>query len=352
MLYDVTRRRLLRSAAAAASWPLLCPLITRAADPLPPGLDTAIDRGLSFLQKQQKQDGSFSAVGPANGICGLAILAYLSAGHTPGVGPYGLVVRNAINFLLNRRIDNGYFGADGGRMYGHAIVTLALAEAYGTETDDNQRRRVRQTLEKCLPPIFDSQDARKEKPPMAGGWRYEPNSNDSDLSVSGWCIAALRACQDAGLHVPRNRAERALSFVLACHHAEQRAFAYQPGGAPTVSMTSVALLCLHLLDAADRVDAPRLEKFLVDKRVRGDDRFFYYAHYHAAQAAYQAGGGTWDVVWKNTWEQLLPMQKKEDGTWPKKEDPGSDRKEGRVYSTIMACLALSVPLRLLPLYQR
>ena len=349
---DVTRRRLLCSAASAAALPLLSPLIAKAADPLPSGLDAAIDRGLAFLQKQQKEDGSFSAVGPANALCGLAILAYLCAGHTPDVGRYGLVVRKAVGFLLNRKIDNGYFGADGGRMYGHAIATLALAEAHGTETDDAQRRRVRQTLEKCLPPIFESQDVRKDKPPAAGGWRYELNSTDSDLSVSGWCIAAMRACQDAGLTIPRDRAERALSFVLACHNADQRAFAYEPGGAPTVTMTSVALLCLHLLDAADRVDAPRLEKFLVDRRVRADERFFYYAHYHATQAAYQAGGGTWDVVWKNTWEQLLPMQKKDDGSWPKKEDPGSDDRKGRVYSTAMACLALSVPLRLLPLYQR
>src|SRR5688500_9885145 len=56
---------------------------------LPAGLDAAIDHGLLFLQRQQKEDGSFDAQGPAAAMAGLAVLAFLSNGHTPELGRYG-----------------------------------------------------------------------------------------------------------------------------------------------------------------------------------------------------------------------------------------------------------------------
>jgi hypothetical protein len=57
-------------------------------------------------------------------------------------------------------------------------------------------------------------------------------------------------------------------------------------------------------------------------------------------------------VWKNSVTQLLPMQEPS-GAWPKREDPGDNAgRPGRFYSTCMACLTLSVPLQLLPMYQK
>ena len=50
-----------------------------------------------------------------------------------------MTVRTAADYLANLNPENGYFGRDESRMYGHCIVTLALAEAYGTEVDEIQR---------------------------------------------------------------------------------------------------------------------------------------------------------------------------------------------------------------------
>jgi hypothetical protein len=320
-------------------------------DILPPTLDRTINSGLAFLQKQQKDDGSFgSDLKPA--LTGLSLMAFLASGHTPEVGRYGVTVRTAADYLANLDPEGGYFGSDKSRMYGHCIVTLALAEAYGTEVDEIQRRRIRAALEKSLKVIYAGQDMKKEKPIFEGGWRYQPQSSDSDLSVSAWAMMAMRACQNAGLPVPKARVDRAAAYVRRCYRPEQRGFSYQGEGEANPAMTGAALLNLYLLEAVDKDMAAAASKYLMDKPVRDGTQHYYYALYYTTQAGFQAGDPTWSAVWKNSSEQLLATAQK-DGSWPVKPDvPGGDQKNARIYATAMSVLTLSVPLRVLPIYQR
>jgi len=318
---------------------------------LPPNLDRTINAGLTWLQKQQKDDGSFgSDVKPA--LTGLSLLAFLASGHTPEVGRFGVTVRTAADYLANLNPENGYFGRDESKMYGHCIVTLALAEAYGTEVDEIQRRRIRAALEKSLKVIYAAQDMKKEKPQFEGGWRYQPQSTDSDLSVSAWAMIALRACESAGLQVPKARVDRAAAYIRRCYRAEQRGFSYQGEGEANAAMTGAALLNLYLLDAVDAELGGAATKFFIDKPVRDGTQHYYYALYYTTQASFQAGEPAWSAVWKNNSDQLLALAQK-DGSWPAKPDvPGNDQKNARVYATAMGVLTLSVPLRVLPIYQR
>jgi hypothetical protein len=331
---------------------IICaPAAAVAADPPPAALVVAIDQGLFFLQKQQKADGSFDASGPAHAMAGLGLLSFLANGHTPDVGRYGLTVRSAIDYLLKLNPEGGYYGRDGSRMYGHCIVTIALAEAYGTELDPDLRSRTREALEKALKVILDAQAVKKDRT-HAGGWRYEPNSADSDLSVSAWCALALRACQNAGLPVPRDRVDLALQYILRCFRTETSAFAYTPTEQPSSAMTAAALLNLYLLNADERQEAALARRYLLSRPVRDGQPYFYYAMYYTTQAGFQAGEGLWPALWKNNSELLL-AQKREDGSWPSKGgEPGGGDRRGRFYSTSMAVLTLSVPMRLLPMYQR
>jgi hypothetical protein len=318
----------------------------------PPGLDTAIDRGLAFLQKQQKADGSFDAAGPGNAMAGLAILAFLASGHTPDMGKYGLVVRSAVDWLLKQNPEGGYYGRDGGHMLSHCLVTLALAEVYGTETEERQRARVRVALESALKVIFAAQDVKKDRDSV-GGWRNEPESSDSDLVITGWCLTAMRACQNAGLIVPKQRFDRAMGFVLRCYRAEQSGFALTPSDEPSAGMSAVALLSVSLVNEADRDEASAAMWFIVGRPLRMESPFWYYSIYSVTLAAFQAGDPVWPIIWKRTCEQLLPVQRKDDGSWRTKpgEAAGNDWRE-RFYSTAMGCLTLSIPLRLLPIFQR
>jgi len=232
-------------------------------------------------------------------------------------------------------------------MYGHGIITLALAEAYGVEKGKERRQKLRLVLDRAVKVILDAQQVQKD-PASAGGWRYDPASGDSDLSLSGWCALALRAASNAGVNVPKDRVQRAVQYVLKCYRADQKGFVYQPGNEISLPMTGVGVLNLYLLDAADRPEAMIAAKTLTEKLVTDQTRFQYYALYYTTQAAYQAGESVWPTVWKVNQDQLLDQQQP-DGGWPQSR---SGEEPGRVYATAMSVLTLTVPYRLLPIYQR
>ena len=76
-------------------------------------------------------------------------------------------------------------------MYCHGISTLMLAEVAGMVPDPVLADRVQKALAHAVDVIVKAQDVKKG-PEHAGGWRYQPNSNDSDISVTGWQVMALR----------------------------------------------------------------------------------------------------------------------------------------------------------------
>jgi hypothetical protein len=168
------------------------------------------------------------------------------------------------------------------------------------------------------------------------------------LSVVAWNALALRAARNVGIEVPKESVARTVEYVTGCYNAGQKGFSYQPGGAANVSMTGVGVLTLHLLDGAERAETAEGAKFLAANPPIDPAQFPYYATYYAVQAAFQAGEVAWPVVSKAQLERLIALQTP-DGGWPQSTDT---REPGRVYSTSMALLTLTVPYRLLPIYQR
>jgi hypothetical protein len=333
---------------------------------LPPKLDDSISRGLGWLATQQNPDGSFDGGGPRLAVTGLALMSYLACGHTPdeGLGRYGLVVRRAVDYLVGQVPENGYVGnVDNSRMYGQGIVTLALAEAFGVESDPSKRPALHAALTRAVKVILDAQSVAKQEV-HAGGWRYTPEAADSDLSLSGWNALALRAAQNVGIDVPAGAVDRAVEFVMKCYNPRQKGFGYQPGGSALPGPTGVGVLSLYLLDAGerkagdggggggatDRPAAPEGAAFLAAQagNEAAWNRYPYYTMYYAAQAAFQAGDEAWPAVSKAVFDRLLAQQEPA-GNWPVSKAP---EEPGRIYSTSMAMLTLSVPYRLLPIYQR
>jgi hypothetical protein len=72
--------------------------------------------------------------------------------------------------------------------------------------------------------------------------------------------------------------------------------------------------------------------------------FYYYAHYYAVQAMYQAGEKYYQA-WYPQIQQALLRRQRSDGSW-------TGGRGGTAYSTAMAVLILGVPYRYLPIYQR
>jgi len=297
----------------------------------------------------------------------------------PDMGRYGVAVRGAIDFLVSKVPDDGYVGSiDGSRMYGQAIVTLTLSEAYGVETAADKRRLERAALRKLVAVILKAQDVSKPEP-YGGGWRYEPTAVDSDISLSGWNALALRAAQEAGFDVPDSSLKRAAAFVARCYDPASNTFAYQPGGDHRLGATATGVLCLYLLDASkeDQAKAEKAARFLAEHPIDEQNAYPFYCVYYVTHAAFQAGDDTrapagdvghppnvthpdvpaagtiWQTVSKATLSRLIEKQSP-DGSWLSlSEGNAANASEpGKVYRTAMAVLTLSVPQRLLPIFQR
>ena len=74
------------------------------------------------------------------------------------------------------------------------------------------------------------------------------------------------------------------------------------------------------------------------------DPHFYYGHYYAVQAMYQAGGEHWELWYPSIRDQLVRDQLP-DGSW--RDITFSDE-----YGTAMALIVLQFPNNHLPIFQR
>jgi hypothetical protein len=275
-------------------------------------------------------------------------MAFLSAGHLPQDPEQGARVRECIDFVLDHQKPDGLLDSgDGGNgpMYAHTISTLFLSEVSGMVAPARQER-LSTALPKAMQLILDAQAVPKEER-HAGGWRYRPDSRDSDLSCSGWALMALRSARLNGAPVPE-RAFRAATGYLRQNFDEQRGrFGYQNTVSHAETLSGAGLLCLVLTGTPPDDPALRRVGNTILATTEGDrlarEQHALYGNYYNAQGMYQLGGGYWERYYRWMTGYYLPQQKP-DGAW--------SSSLGDVYGTVMATLALTVPYRCLPIYQR
>ena len=315
-------------------------------------VDEAIDRALAYLAKHQDRDGSYysPSMRRSTAITSLALMAFLAKGHTPGNAPYGDVLDRGIDFVVNAQQWNGMLVGETrshGPMYSHCISTLMLCEISGM-VDPDRQRKVDVALGKALRLILAAQ--KMPKPPHhKGGWRYQHNSNDSDISCTGWALMSLRAARNSGAAIPREAIDDALEFVMNCRQRDG-GFGYQPGGGSGMARTGTALLCLELCGRhRDRATLGAGDWILRNMQHGRDADFFYYGIYYTSQGMFQLGEEHWDKFGDTMYQLLLRMQR-DDGSWP--DGRGNEAQAGPCYSTSMAVLALTPAYRQLPIYQR
>ena len=328
-----------------------------------PAVEAAVDRGVAFLLARQagKEDGRFDEGEYRAALTALAATALMSVGHQPtDPTPEGRALRAAIEYVLadEFQTEEGYFGrTDGSRMYGHGIVTLFLSELSGQAVDAGQERRVREKLEAAVALILRSQAVVKRDPADQGGWRYEPGSGDSDLSVSVWQVMALRSANAAGVAVPAEAIEEAVAYLTRSYRPEPGAaggpgpgqmgrFGYTPSRNFTFSTTSAGLLAMQVCGRYEADAVAGAANWLLAQPVREGQQWFFYGLYYYAQGMHQRGGEHAEAARGRVEAALLPAQR-EDGSW------GGGGSEGDpVYATSMAILSLSVRYHYLPIYQR
>ena len=299
----------------------------------------AVEDGLDYLARTQREDGSWSGTyGQAPGVVGIVLLSFFAHGDLPGRGPYKDTIDKAIKYILANTNKDGLISRTGAPpMYNHGFATLALAEAYGMSPDPEIERALR----KAIDLIVRTQNKR-------GGWRYQPMAFDDDITVTGAQLMALRAADNAGINVPSKTIEKGVAYIESCH--VQGGFGYQPNGSPGTARTGIGVLLLELLGKEDSEPVKKGIEYLKNHPPRHRESYFYYGIYYCSQAVYQHGGAAWNEWNETMTAQLLRLQIKsgaERGSWPESGSAG-----GKQYATAMALLALQVNWRYLPIYQR
>jgi len=157
--------------------------------------ERAVNAGLTWLQKVQKQDGSwsFDEVGGAGqggtlqatpmGATSLALLTFLGGGHTHEIkGEYQETVTRGLNWLLSKAettssgLDLRGTAQGNSGLYVQGIATICLCEAAALAPKD---RTLKRAATSAIRFVERSQDR------LGGGWRYTPNQ-PGDTSVTGW----------------------------------------------------------------------------------------------------------------------------------------------------------------------
>ncbi len=184
----------------------------RSGDPVPRDVRDMYDRGLTYLSRTQATDGGWQSQQQGTGVAGMAVMCFMASGEDPNFGMYSGNIRRAIRYIISKQ--DGKTGYCGGSMYHHGFACLGLAEAYGAVDDRNlwdgipnaANRTIGQSLELAVRSSITAQ-----KTNTFGAWRYNPSGSDADTSVAGAVLMGLLAARNAGVEVPDEAIDRALS---------------------------------------------------------------------------------------------------------------------------------------------
>ncbi len=340
-----------------------------------PQVKAAVDKAVDWLVKQQKSAGLIvdekSDVKLKRGdlpshsaaMTSLALMGLASVGHMPDdPTPEGQACGRALRYVVEgvEPDENGYLGrSDRSRMYGHGIMSLMMAEMVGHAPDEATDKRLRGQLKGAVQLIVRSQQVPKSEA-NRGGWRYEPSSSDSDISVSVWQVMALRAAKNAGFEVPKEAIDNAVAYIKRSYRVERdsngnpksdaAAFSYEPyGGRQTFSTTAAGLLSLQVCGQYEAAEVYGSANYLLKSPPELNEPWFFYGCYYYAQGMYQRGGDHAATARQKT-EQTLIAAQGNDGSWYPRN--GNEKSAGAVYATSLALLSLSVHHHFLPIYQK
>ncbi len=108
-----------------------------------------------------------------------------------------------------------------GAMYQHGFGSLFLAEIHGTFPDPAKQAVVRDMLEKAISLTVKAQS-------RDGGWRYEPQPGESDVSVAVALLTALRAAKNAGIFIDKSVVDKCVEYIKG-YRLLDGGFCYQKG---------------------------------------------------------------------------------------------------------------------------
>jgi hypothetical protein len=323
--------------------------------------EQAVEEGLRWLADHQRADGSWSfdlQLDPCGGRCrhskkkdsttpstaatGLALLAFLGAGHTHLDGPYADTVRRGIYFLRSEamEVEAGY-DLQRGSMYGQGIALMALSEALAMTAEGKPHES--DLYELVSRAAWFTVIAQHD----SGSWGYVPGS-PGDTTVTGWQVLSLVAAKRSDAPLGTYTLRNAKHFLLSTSEPRDYSFGYQgPPGEPTTTAIGLTLM-LYL------GESPAYTPFydaLTELAERGPTLTNVYHDYYGTLALHHSRHPSWDL-WNTKLRDFLVAKQAtsghERGSWHFRDKWGDVG--GRLYTTAMCTMILEVYYRYLPLY--
>ena len=334
--------------AVAVAAVALCTLPCRGQDPtlrygsqIPPEVDTIYQRGLAWLANIQDKDGSWKDGNQGCGVDGICLMAFLASGEDPNYGRYAPVVRRAVRAIITAQEEKtGYLPNS---MYHHGFGMLALAEAYGSVDESllwegaKPVRSIGKTLDLAIKCTVASQ-----KKNRWGGWRYSPDANDADTSVTGAVLMGLLAARNAGLAVPDETVNAAMEYMRRST-GKDGSVAYSGGFGSmggSMNLTAISTLVGAVTKTKDTDQYRASLKRLQENLEHHETSYPEYFRYYMAQALFQGDYDAWQK-WNAGKVRELRDSQHDDGSFG-----------NGAYGTGMTLLGLALNYRFLPIYER
>ena len=322
-----------------------------------PESQAAVAAGLEWLARHQADDGHWGPDGLADGQhtrceagshcgtpggdypfaqTGLAILAFQAAGHFEfNETKYSKVVRKGLSWLVEHQSKDGSLCPKGARnyMYEHGMAAFAVADSCAAARAMKKQPDLL-FLEAARKAVAFIEDQQHED----GGWRYTPTGN-SDTSVSGWSVLALKSAREAGIKISDECVGKVRKFFQSCEERSNGRTGYTgPGQHISDATTGVGMLvhqfllgepdadlvkkaAPYLADQAELAWSGGLDPFVANpnrfgktKRAlgRGAGVADYYLWYNCTLAMKTAGGANWDRWNKIVRDMVIDLQKPKD----------------------------------------
>tara|TARA_R110002049_G_scaffold2750_2_gene21344 strand:- start:31299 stop:33125 length:1827 start_codon:yes stop_codon:yes gene_type:complete len=268
-------------------------------------------------------------------ITGLALLAMIGAGNTHAQGEYADHVYRGLSYLIRQQKPDGSLAGNAAvyaANYSHGMAALAMCEAAAITGDPSAAEAARRAMAFTV----------RMQHPSTGGWRYTAGDS-GDLSQTGWQVMVLDAGQRAGIPVSPASISGVRRFLRSVRAGTGGSLAsYRPGEAASRTMTAEALATRLLI--GEQVPSSELivaERYLLQQPPGiGQDNYYYW--YYATLALHQLQDEAWRS-WNQSLQRRLLTTQRSDGSWPTTSVWGGYG--GSIYTASMGALCLETYYR-------
>lgn len=342
-----------------------------AQEPNPDKYRPNIDKGLAWLVKQQKADGSFSKDngGYSTATTAFAGMALLADGNTLTDGKHSANLRGALGWFLALRPMNPKYegvltdlansGSAARYMCEHGIALSFLARVYGEIATKKDRDPVRERLIKAVDFAVKAQSEH-------GGWYYTSSSIEGHNSIENVAtmlvLQGLLDARNMGIAVPKETLKRAHAYLAGCT-TEKGGVVYSGGmtgkgppvGGERPTVTAMALAAyLPMRGASDELTR-RWLRFAAESRFLKPEELNHHfdlvPHYYFSKVVLHLGDNdgratfpdkkipahlAW-VKYRAALFDTLQREQAKDGSW-------SPKKAWSAGALLNSCLALNILL--------